>query len=149
MPLCSASLVFTADRVPGASSAICGSLAVRPINASIETAMPGAIATPRYSPSGEIAMKTVAVPKLTTISGAPKRSRAADRGGDEIGADLGRILGDDRHQTLRLRLQESAARAEEARRRVSSTGSSCGTTLAIATASIALRCRSLVVERAA
>ena len=38
--------------------------------------MPGAIAPPRYAPSREITSNVIAVPKSTTMRGAPYFSRA-------------------------------------------------------------------------
>ena len=40
-------------------------------NASMEMAMPGAMAPPRYSPVPEMASKVVAVPRSTTMHGPP------------------------------------------------------------------------------
>ena len=114
MPLCSASFVLRPMARPGASIATCGSFAVRPISASIETAMPGAIATPKYSPAAEIAMNTVAVPKLIDDQRRAETRSSADRRRDEIRADFGGIFGRDAHESLRLRLQKDRCDAEEA-----------------------------------
>ncbi len=97
----------------GDSSAICGSFAVLPISASIETTMPGAMATPRYSPAAEMAIKTVAVPKLTTISGAPKRSRPPMAAATRSAPTSAGCLGHDANQALRLRFEKSRPHVEE------------------------------------
>jgi hypothetical protein len=39
--------------------------------------MPGKMAPPRYSPLAEMASNVVAVPKSTTTTGPPNRSKAA------------------------------------------------------------------------
>ena len=64
---------------------------------SSEISMPGTMAPPRYSPAAEIASKVVAVPKSTTMVGPPYRSIGADGVGDPVGADLLRVVVEDRH----------------------------------------------------
>ena len=99
--------------------------------------MPGAIATPRYSRAAEIAMKTVAVPKLTTISGAPKRSRppiaAATRSaptsaGFSVTTGISRCV---------CGVRKTGVVPKNRVQTLSRIGSSFGTTLAITTVRIA------------
>ena len=61
----------------GRSNATRGSLLARWNSASMEIAMPGAIAPPRYSRLGVTASKVVAVPKSTMMSPCGHLSYAA------------------------------------------------------------------------
>ncbi len=66
-PLCIEATVFLPTTLSGFSKATRGSLLARWKSASIEMAIPGAMAPPRYSPRGVTASKVVAVPKSTMI----------------------------------------------------------------------------------
>ena len=62
--------------------------------------MPGAITPPRYSPFGVTTSHVVAVPKSTTMQPLLELLVRGDRVDDAIGADLARVLVEDRHAGL-------------------------------------------------
>ena len=115
MPLCSASFVLRPIARPGASSAICGSFAVRPISASIETVNARRDRDAEIFAGGGDRDEHGRRAEAHDDERRAEALAAADRRGDEIGADLGRILGHDRHQALRLRFQEDAASSPKKR----------------------------------
>src|ERR1041385_3199551 len=77
MPDCIAPVVDEPITLFGRLISTRGSFAARENKASEEIIIPGAITPPRYSPAALIALKVVAVPKSTTIQGAPYFATAA------------------------------------------------------------------------
>ena len=99
----------------GSPSSIRGQLArARSASASIEISMPGAITPPRYSPSAETASKVIAGAEVDDDAGVAEPVVGGDGVDQPVGADLVRVVDQDRHAGLAPRADDQAGRAQVA-----------------------------------